>query len=130
MALEQAVVQALLSARNDPTLVWVLPVVLLKNRRMLDASKLVRMARTRKVAAELGMFLDLSATLGRQRGLSLVAKTLSPRPGPPQYYPPPLGGKYGRTLADQRTPKVVARWGFRMNATESDLRGFVRKHLG
>jgi len=59
-----------------------------------------------------------------------LAKRLAPNKGKPRYYPEPRGGKYGRVLADARTPAVVARWGFRMNTTQRDLRGFLRKHLG
>ena len=130
MPLEEAVVRALVAGRRDPTLLRVLPVVLLKNAGDLDLGGLRRAARARRVEAELGMFLDLAGTLGRRRALSTAARLLSPRVGAPRYYPKPLGGKYGRMLADERTPAVVRRWGFRMNATEEDLRGFVRKHLG
>jgi len=130
MPLEEAVVRALVSTRRDSRLLLALPVVLLKNAGKLHLRRLVRKAKERGVEAELGMFLDLAAKFGRRPALSMAARKLHPREGAPRYYPRLLGGVYEKQLADERTPAVAARWGFRMNATEADLRGFVRKHLG
>lgn len=127
MALEEAVARALLAARRDPTLALVVPVVLLDNP--LFGAALVAAARHRKVESELGMFLALAARVGRRPALARLARRLPKHSGPPRYYPEPLGGRFGRALADQNTPPVVAAWGFRMNETEADLRGFVEKHL-
>jgi hypothetical protein len=106
----------------------VLPVVLLDNP--LDGEKLLAAAKARKVEPELGMFLALTAWVGRRPTLARLARKLPKHTGKPRYYPEPLGGRFGRALADQNTPAVVAAWGFRMNETEADLRGFVEKHLG
>jgi len=128
MALEEAVARALVAARRDPTLALVLTVVLLANP--LDGEKLLAAAKARKVEPELGMFLALAARVGRRPTLARLARRLPKHTGKPRYYPEPLGGRFGRVLADQNTPPVVAAWGFRMNETEADLRGFVEKHLG
>jgi hypothetical protein len=128
MTLEEAVARALVAARRDPTLALVLTVVLLDNP--LDGERLLAAANARKVAPELGMFLALAARVGRRPMLARLARRLPKHTGKPRYYPEPLGGRFGRALADQKTPPVVAAWGFRMNETEADLRGFVEKHLG
>lgn len=128
MSLEEAVARALLAIRSDPTLAMVLPVVLLDNTLNRDA--LLSAARHRKVDSELGMFLALSARIGRRPSLARLARGLPKNAGRPRYFPEHLGGRFGRALADENTPSVVAEWGFRMNETEADLRGFVEKHRG
>ena len=128
MALEEALVRGLVAARRDPTLVLSVPVVLLDNARRLDSRKLLREARKHHVESELGMMLALTAEVGRRRGFARLANLLPKRSGRPAYYPRVLGGRRGRALADLNTPAVVARWGFRMNETEDDLRTFVEKH--
>jgi hypothetical protein len=128
MALEEALVRALVAARRDPTLVLSVPVVLLDNARRLDSRKLLREARKHHVESELGMMLALTAKVGRRRAFARLASLLPKRSGRPAYYPRVLGGRRGRALADLNTPAVVARWGFRMNETEDDLRTFVEKH--
>lgn len=128
MALEEAVARALVAARRDPTLVPVLTVVLLDNA--LDGEKLLAAAKARKVEPELGMLLALTARVGQRPSLARLAGRLTKHTGKPRYYPEPLGGRFGRALADRNTPPVVAVWGFRMNETEADLRRFVEKHLG
>jgi hypothetical protein len=128
MALEEAVARALVAARRDPTLALVLTVVLLDNA--LDGEALLAAAKARKVEPEAGMFLALAARVGRRPALARLARRFPKHTGKPRYYPAPLGGRFGRALADQNTPPVVAAWGFRMNETEADLRGFVEKHLG
>jgi hypothetical protein len=103
-------------------------VVLLDNA--LDVGTLLAAAKARKVEAELGMLLALTARVGRRPALARLARRLPKHTGKPRYYPEPRGGRFGRALADLNTPPVVAAWGFRMNETEADLRGFVEKHLG
>jgi hypothetical protein len=129
MRLEEAVVRALQFVDEDPSLLLVLPLVLVKNEEQLDVGDLLARAHAEGLGAELGMFLDLTATpSGCERFHDLAAR-LTPREGQPRYYPAPLGGKRGRALADERTPAVVRRWDFRMNATEDDLRQFLQKHI-
>ena len=106
----------------------VLPFVLVKNEERLDTGALLALARQANLTAELGMFLDLTSELSGRQWFRELASQLTPREGPPRYYPEPRGGKYGRALADERTPAVVRRWGFRMDASEEDLRHFLRKH--
>jgi hypothetical protein len=130
MPLEEAVVLALVLARRDGTVALVLPLVLLKNAGRLRTRTLRKLARELGVEPELGMMLDLADALRPAPRLASAAKGLRPLTGRPAYYPRLLGGKYEKMLADEKTPPVVARWGFRMNATEGDLRGFVEKHLG
>jgi hypothetical protein len=76
------------------------------------------------------MMLELAASLMPAPRLTWAARGLRHHTGAPCYFPRLLGGKYERELAEMNTPPAVARWGFRMNSTVRDLRGFVEKHLG
>jgi hypothetical protein len=108
----------------------VLPVVLVKNENALSAEALLDRARNHGVLPELGAVLDLTSELSGRPLFAQIAAGCPPNAGPPRYLPEENRGPYGRRLADLRTPPVVARRGFRMNATEDDMRGFLRKHLG
>jgi hypothetical protein len=130
MPLEEAVVRALVLARRDSTVALVLPLVLLKHAGRLRTRTLRMLARELGAESELGMMLDLADALRPAPRLASASRGLRPLTGKPTYYPRLLGGKYEKLLADEKTPPAVARWGFRMNATEGDLRGFVEKHLG
>jgi hypothetical protein len=130
MPLEEAVVRGLVAARRDPTLVRVLSVVLLKNAAQLDTTSLRRLAKTMRVESELGMMLNLADELGHERRLLEASKGLPPHTGRPRYFPRPLGGAFGRALADKRTPPVAVTWGFRMNMSQEGLQAFVSKHCG
>jgi hypothetical protein len=93
MALEEALVRALVAARRDPTLVVSVPVVLLDNVRTLDSRKLLREAREYGVESELGMMLALTAKVGRRRTFARLARLLRSAPGAP------LGGVSGFRVA-------------------------------
>ena len=130
MPLEEAVLRGLVTARRVAILVHCLVVVLIKNYRKLDPDLLVREAKERRLEPEMGMFLDLTAKLGRQPRYAKAARKLRPREGPPRYFFRHLHGPYEAQAAELRTPPIARRWGFRMNMTEADLRGFVNKHMG
>ncbi len=128
MGREEALVAGLAAAANDPTLLRVLPVVVLRNEGRLDWHELRARARRAKVRAELGMFLDLTAEVTGHENLREEAHGLQDRRRRvPRYLPGPRSD-FERRLADRRTPPAARRWGFRMNLSEESLRAFVRKH--
>lgn len=129
MPVEEALVGGLLEARTDPTVLRVLPVVVLKNEARLDWGALHAKARRAKLKAELGMLLDLTASASGHRDLHDRTRGLSDRRRRvPRYLPEPAN-VYERRLADRRTPAVARRWGFRMNMSEASVGDFLRKHL-
>jgi hypothetical protein len=130
MSLEETVIQTLCAARDDALMLLVLPVVLVKNEAKLNTNTLLDRAGALNVLPELGVVLDLTAVLSGHEAFASLAERCPKNEGEPRYFPKEKGGKYGRQLADMRTPTVVASRGFRMDATEEDLRGFLRKHLG
>lgn len=129
MSREEALVVGLREARTDPTLLRVLPVMVLRNEGQLDWDDLRSRARRTKLKAELGMLLDLTAAASGHASLRAQAHGLSDqRRRVPRYLPEPASA-FERRLADQRTPAEARRWGFRMNMSEASVREFVRKHV-
>jgi len=129
MDLEDAVVGALALLAEDATLLLALPVVLSMNEASVKPAKLLREARRLGVQAELGMVLELTAELAGASSLGALASSLHRVAGEPRYLQQ-RSSPLARQAADERTPPVVARWGFRVNMPESSLRQFFAKHHG
>lgn len=129
MSREEALVVGLLEARTDPTLLRVLPVMVLRNEGQLDWDEVRSRARRAKLKAELGMLLDLTAAVSGHAGLHEQTLGLADhRRRVPRYLPEPASD-FERRLADKRTPPAARRWGFRMNMSEASVGEFVRKHV-
>lgn len=129
MSREEALVVGLLEARTDPTLLRVLPVVVLRNEERLDWDEVRGRARRAKLKAELGMLLDLTAAVSGHAALHEQTLGLADhRRRVPRYLPEPTS-EFERRLADKRTPPAARRWGFRMNMSEASVGEFVRKHV-
>jgi len=117
------------AARADPTLLRVLPVMVLRNEAQLDWGDVRSRARRAKLKAEPGMLLDLTAAVSGHAGLHEQARGLADhRQRVPRYLPEPAS-EFERRLANKRTPAVARRWGFRMNMSEASVAKFVRKHV-
>jgi hypothetical protein len=129
MGLEEAVVRSLRVLRRDPSVLLSLPVVLVKNERALDGSALLAKAKELGLEAELGMVLDLTAEVSHRRKFRALAKRLTVPRAAPRYLTD-ARSSFARRAADESTPPVVARWGFRMNMPESSFRQFLVKHHG
>ncbi len=128
MSREEALVVGLLEARTDPTLLRVLPVMVLRNEGQFDWDDVRSRARRAKLKAELGMLLDLTAAVSGHAGLHEHTRGLADhRRRVPRDVPEPAS-VFERRLADKRTPPVARRWGFRMNMSEASVREFVKKH--
>ncbi len=129
MGLEEAVVRSLRVLRRDPTVLLSLPVVLVKNERVLDDDELLAKAKELGLEAELGMVLDLTCELsGRRRFRTLAMRLTVPHVA--LRYLTDARSSFARHAADESTPPVVARWGFRMNMPEASFRQFLAKHHG
>ena len=129
MGLEEAVVRSLRVLRRDPTVLLSLPVVLVKNERVLDDGQLLAKAKELGLEDELGMVLDLTAELSGRRRFGALARRLTMPSTAPRYLTD-ARSSFARRAADESTPLVVARWGFRMNMPESSFRQFLAKHHG
>jgi hypothetical protein len=129
---EQTFAHALRLAHRDATVARVLPLVLWNQRNTVSLAELVRLARKQDEVQSLGLFLELTATLGRDRTLASAAATLRDRRYRRMKYFFPADGRseLSRAVARMHTPKVARRWHFFMNmgydAFASHFRKFTR----
>lgn len=129
MTLEEAVVRSLRVLRRNPTVLLSLPVVLVRNERALDGGELLAKAKELGLEAKLGMVLDLTGELSGRRRFRTLAKRLTV-PQVALRYLTDDQSSFARRAADESTPPVVARWGFRMNMPEASFWQFLAKHHG
>ncbi len=127
--LEATLVEALDLARHDGTVLRVLPVVLAKHRGRLDWLELKEAARRRKLKAELGMLVELTAELLGDPALKRYVDDLRDRRRRVMRYLPEAKSDFERKLARRRTPRPVRKWGFLMNLGEDSLKPVLEKHL-
>ena len=127
--LEETILRGLKAARNDATVLRVLPVVIAKNAKAIDWADLTERAHRMNLRAELGMLLDLTAEVANLPDLRSRADALSDaRRTRPRYFPF-VEGAFERELAAKRSPEAARRWHFLMNMTEESFRETVRKHV-
>lgn len=128
-SLTETLLRGLKAASTDATVLRVLPVVVAKHARELDWADLTERARRMNLRAELGMLLDLTATVADLPDLRARAEALSDaRRKRPRYFPR-VEGAFERQLAARRSPDSARRWHFLMNMTEESFREMVRKHV-
>jgi hypothetical protein len=134
LSLEEAVAQGLALARQHPSLLRVLPVVLYKNRSRLSWPEL-RARVDEGTLPALGMLLDLTAEVTGIETFRTWAEELFNHRGQqenlenpaPFFEGRPRGRRYAE-LARQRTPDVVRRWGFLMATPIDDFRDAVVRY--
>jgi hypothetical protein len=130
MKLEDALVAGLQAARCDGTLLRVFPVVLAKNLDHLDWQALKERARRRKLKAELGLLVELTADLLDRPELCRQVADLHDRRRRVPRYLPEAHSEFERRLAKERSPAVARRWGFYMNMSVESFRSSLERHRG
>jgi hypothetical protein len=129
---EQTFAHGLRLAHRDATVAEVLPLLLWGHRNDLNLAELVRLATKQDEAQSLGLFLDLTAALGRDRALARAAETLRDGRYRRMRYFFVADGRteLSRGVARMHTPKLARRWHFFMNMPfegfESHFRKFTR----
>lgn len=127
-SLSEALLRGLEEARRDGTVLRVLPVVLARHLGELDWKALREDARRRKLKAELGFLIDLTAGLLDDEALRAEAAPLRDRRRRTMRFYPLVKSRFEVELAKQRSPEVATRWGFWMNLSEDSFRGLLEKH--
>jgi hypothetical protein len=112
------VVEGLVGAHLDATLLRVLPLVLVLNRSRLDWGQLKELARRQRVKAELGMLLELTAKLGQLPELLRHANDLKDRRRKAMTFFQEPKSRFERELTKRHTPSVAKKWGFWLNMGE------------
>ena len=127
--LEETLLRALGAAKRNPTLLKVLPVVLAKNERAVDWNAIKEGARRKRLKAELGMLVDLTADLANRHWLSDRVKDLRDRRRKVTSLFHEPRSKHERKLAEAVTPAAARKWNFLMNLSEETFRSLLRKHV-
>ena len=130
LTLEEALVQGLRAAKQDGTLLKVLPVVLAKNARTVDWVVLRETARRNKLGAELGMLVELTANASNRPEMKKETRGLEDRRRSVMAYFTEPRNRFERELVESATPPAARKWHFLVNVGEDTLRDTVRKHLG
>lgn len=124
MTLECAIARGLEEAKDHPSLLRVLPIVLWENRSELCFEKLCALVRSEGLR-RLGMLLDLTAVLTSSDVFwgwaEELFKRVSKKDPPVLFFANGSTGRMYRELAEVRTPDVVRKWGFLMNTTIQDF---------
>lgn len=127
-ALEDVLLDALVAASEDATILRVLPLVLSRHASSLDWPRLKDAAHRRKLKPQLGMLAELTADLTGRRELAELVKDLKDaRLRRMRYFHKPRS-RYEREAAAERTPPAVRQWGFLMNMGEDIFRETMEKH--
>jgi hypothetical protein len=125
---EDAVAQGLRLTHSDPSLVRAYPVLLGRNRNRLSMELLSRKAIELNEKRTLGFFLELTGMLANDRHLRSFAQTLKDRRFTKVCdFFEFSQGKYARSLAEQRTPRVAKDWRFRLDMDMDNFRNFYSK---
>jgi DNA-binding Lrp family transcriptional regulator len=130
LPLELALVQGLRAAKQDATLLKVLPVVVAKNAQQLDWDALKENAKRAKLKAELGMLVELTADVAQKPELKEKVRDLRDRRRKVASFFSERVSKYERELAKTVTPRAARKWHFLMNLSEDSFRSKLVKHLG
>ena len=127
--LEEALLDGLAAARKDPIILRVLPIVLATLRSRVAWPQVKIQARRRRLAAELGMLVELTADLLGEPSLAEMVLDLHDRRYRKARFFPEVSGQFEARLAEDRTPEAARRWGFRMNISFESLKAAMEKHL-
>jgi hypothetical protein len=113
---EVAIVEGALLARRDATVARALPVALHRAREELDFERLLGEAKRRGALHAVGMFVELTGSLGLSERLRQAAERFRDRRRTRvQDFFFTATSALQRRLAELNTPEVARRWGFRMN---------------
>lgn len=131
VALEETVVRGVNLAHRDPDVARTLPVCLYRQRHALRAEQLHHYARQLREKRALGFFLELTAELSGESYFATLAKSLRDRrcTASLDFFHSTSRSRRERESADDKTPAVARRWGFRMNMSEDSFRSMFEKFV-
>ena len=121
---EEALVRGVGLAHRDPAVARALPLCFWRCRDRIDPARLRDAARRLGEKQAVGFFLDLTAELSGDGRLAEWSGSLRDRRRkiPRDFFFVPSGSKFQSRLAEERTPPVARRWGFRMNMDVESFR--------
>ncbi|MCI0411852.1 hypothetical protein L0222_03510, partial [bacterium] len=129
LSLEETLAYAMNLARRDSTVARVLPVVLAKNKDVVDFPRLEFWARKLEVLPVLGFFLDLTGLLLKSRKLHELAQSYADRRRKrmENFFVNKKFNRFENELAEKNTPPVARSWRFLLNMGMDSFEDLVRK---
>jgi len=128
---EMTLVDGVKLARRDPVVARALPVCVWEQRDRLDPDRLVAVAREKGEKQAVGFFLALTGELSGDRRFARWAKPLRDRRVTSVHDFFEFPSAYGsQDLANEKTPPVAEKWGFRMNLDLETFSSLFRKFAG
>ena len=126
---EEILVRGAALAHRDPVVARTLPVCLFMTRDRLDPDRLRKLARRFGEGQAVGFFLDLTGELSRDERLSEWSKSLRDHrfKAVRDFFWERSRSGLQRRLAEERTPEVARRWGFRMNMDLESFRSLFER---
>jgi hypothetical protein len=128
---EEVLVRGAALAHRDPAVARSLPVCLFRARDRIDAGRLREVARRLSERHAVGFFLELTAGLSGDARLTDWSRALRDhrRRATQDFFFGPSASGLQRRLADERTPEVARRWGFRMNMDLESFRSLFERFV-
>lgn len=128
-SLEETLAYALSLARRDSTVARVLPVVLAKNKDVVDFPRLEFLARKLDVLPVLGFFLDLTASLLNSRTLHKLSRQYDDRRRTrlENFFVNKKHNRFESELTEKNTPSVARSWRFLMNMPMDSFKDVFKK---
>jgi hypothetical protein len=129
--LEEAIVRGVALAHRDPAVARALPICIFKVRQRLDPTVLRVVARRLGERHGVGFFLALTAELSGDDRLRQWARPMRDhrRTLTRDFFFAASSSKLQRGLAEERTPDVARRWGFRMNMDVESFRSLFERFV-
>lgn len=127
-SLEESLLRGLAEARHNGTILRVLPTVLAHNLSSIDWASLREDARRRKLKAELGWLIELTAELLNRPELKAAAAPLHDKRRRAHRFFPEVKGRREAEVAKLRATELAQRWGFWMNMSTDTFRSTLEKH--
>ena len=119
---ERVLVEALGASHGDAEVLRVLPAVVVRQAERLDWTRLVELARAGRRKGELGLVLDVAASIAPLPWLRDLAEPLLDGRRRVLRPLPDLAGEAEAALAGRHPSPLAERWGFRVNLREEDFR--------
>lgn len=131
LSLEETLASSLGLARRDATVARVLPVVFARNETGLNMARLEFLARKQNALPVLGFFLDLTASLSKNRKLRKDARRLKDRRRrrDVNFFVDRKFSRFEEELNRRNTPDLAHSWHFLLNMRMDSFKDFYEKHL-
>lgn len=123
----ETLVRAVELARRDGTVLRVLPAFVAAQRGRFDWREVAEEARRRKLKAEVGFVVELTAKLQHWTLPAELESLVDARRTKRRYFPE-VKSRFERPLAERNSPSVAAKWNLWVNMSEATFSSTLERH--